>query len=204
MSVMKRILFSAIGLFIFALHVVSASAQSKDLTRIKLTYSAMSAATLVTWVAKDAGIFQKHGLDVGLVYISGGTMAMATTIAGETQITQGAGTGSILAKLSGADTVMIASILDTTNQSLMVLPEIRSAQELRGKRLGVTRYRSLIDFGTRRYLQHVGFDPEKDVRILQIGGLPGNLAGLQGGTVQSGAISFPPVNPAQIIRYPQV
>jgi len=42
-------------------------AQSKDLTRIKLTYSAMSAATLVTWVAKDAGIFQKHGLDVGLV-----------------------------------------------------------------------------------------------------------------------------------------
>jgi NitT/TauT family transport system substrate-binding protein len=201
MSVMKRILFSATALFMFALHVASASAQSKDLTRIKLTYSAMSAATLVTWVAKDAGIFQKHGLDVGLVYISGGTMAMATTIAGETQITQGAGTGSILARLSGADTVMIASILDTTNQSLMVLPEIRTAQELRGKRLGVTRYGSLSDFGTRRYLQQVGLDPEKDVRILQIGGLPEILAAMQGGSIQGGAISSPTLTRAKLLGY---
>ncbi len=176
----------------------SALAQLKP---IKVTYSAMSAASLVTWVAKEAGVFQKHGLDVGLVYIAGGSMAMATTIAGDTQITQGVGSGAILAKLSGADTVMLASILDTTNQSLMVVPEVRTAQDLRGKRLGVTRYGSLSDMGTRRYLQTVGLDPDKDVRILQIGGLPEILAAMQGGSIQGGAISSPTLTRAKMLGY---
>src|SRR5690349_20895120 len=114
-----------------------ASTQSKDLSRIRVSYSSIGAASWSTWVAKDVAIFPKFGLDVGLIYIGGGPRAMSTTIANETQITQGAGTGSILAKLAGADTVMIASILDTTPQSLMVIPEIRSPQDLRGKKLGV-------------------------------------------------------------------
>jgi len=198
---MRRLIILTLFALLLPFNRHDGFAQSKDLTRIKLTYSAMSAATLVTWVAKDAGIFQKHGLDVGLVYISGGTMAMATTIAGETQITQGAGTGSILAKLSGADTVMIASLLDTTNQSLMVLPDIRAPQDLKGKRLGVTRYGSLSDFGTRRYLQQVGLVPEKDVQILQIGGLPEILAAMQGGSIQGGAISSPTLTRAKLLGY---
>ena len=190
-----------IFLSICAVQSGQAFAQVKELTRIKVTYSAMSAASLVTWVAKDAGIYQKHGLDVGLVYISGGSMAMATTIAGETQFTQGVGSGSILAKLSGADTVMLASVLDTINQSLMVGAEIRSAQDLRGKRLGVTRYGALTDFGTRRYLQTVGLEPDKDVRIMQIGGLPEILAAMQAGAIQGGAISSPTMTRAKLLGY---
>jgi NitT/TauT family transport system substrate-binding protein len=195
---MKRNLFGAIFLVLVMLANGPAMAQLKA---IKATYSAMSAASLVTWVAKDAGIFQKHGLDVGLVYISGGSMAMATTIAGETQFTQGVGSGSILAKLSGADTVMLASVLDTINQSLMVVPEIRGAPDLRGKRLGVTRYGALTDFGTRRYLQTVGLDPDKDVRIMQIGGLPEILAAMQAGAIQGGAISSPTLTRAKLLGY---
>ena len=190
-----------IFLSICAVQSGQAFAQVKELTRIKVTYSTMSAASLVTWVAKDAGIYQKHGLDVGLVYISGGSMAMATTIAGETQFTQGVGSGSILAKLSGADTVMLASVLDTINQSLMVGAEIRSAQDLRGKRLGVTRYGALTDFGTRRYLQTVGLEPDKDVRIMQIGGLPEILAAMQAGAIQGGAISSPTLTRAKLLGY---
>lgn len=178
-----------------------ATAASAQLKPIKVTYSAMSAASLVTWVAKDAGIFQKHGLEVGLVYIAGGSVAMATTIAGDTQFTQGIGSGAILAKLSGADTVMLASVLDTTNQSLMVVPEVRTAQDLRGKRLGVTRYGSLSDFGTRRYLQTVGLEPDKDVRIMQIGGLPEILAAMQSGAIQGGAISSPTLTRAKMLGY---
>lgn len=193
----RKLLLVVVSMFVGVM-VDAASAQLRPL---KVTYSAMSAASLVTWVAKDAGIFQKHGLDVGLVYIAGGSMAMATTIAGDTQITQGIGSGAILAKLSGADTVMLASILDTTNQSLMVVPDVRTAQDLRGKRLGVTRYGSLSDFGIRRYLQTVNLDPEKDVRIMQIGGLPEILAAMQGGSIQGGAISSPTLTRAKMLGY---
>jgi NitT/TauT family transport system substrate-binding protein len=176
-------------------------AQSKEPIRLRITYSSISAASLVTWVAKDAGIFQKYGLDVGLIYIGGGTMAMSTTISGETQITQGAGTGSILARLSGADTVMFATILDTTPQSLMVQPDIRGPRDLKGKRLGITRFGSLSDFGVRKYLQIVGLDPDKDVRLIQMGGLPEILSGIQAGAIQGGALSSPALSKAKLLGY---
>jgi len=175
-------------------------AQSKDV-RLRVTYSSISAASLVTWVAKDAGIFQKHGLDVGLVYIGGGTLAMSTTLSGETQITQGAGTGSILARLSGSDAVIFATILDTTPQSLMVQPEIRGPQDLKGKKLGITRFGSLSDFGVRKYLQTVGLEPERDVTILQMGGIPEILGGMQGGAINGGALSSPALTKAKQLGY---
>jgi NitT/TauT family transport system substrate-binding protein len=141
---------------------------------------------------------------VGLIYIGGGPRAMSTTIANETQITQGAGTASILAKLAGADTVMIASILDTTPQSLMVIPEIRSPQDLKSKKLGVTRFGALNDFGVRKYLQKIGLEPEKDVTILQLGGLPEILGAMQGGSIQGGALSSPILTKAKQLGYKEI
>jgi NitT/TauT family transport system substrate-binding protein len=193
----KRLLFSVVFIiFPFSF----CYAQSKDI-RLKITYSSISAASLVTWVAKDAGIFQKHGLDVGLVYIGGGTLAMSTTLAGETQITQGAGTGSILARLSGSDAVIFATILDTTPQSLMVQPDIRGPQDLKGKKLGITRFGSLSDFGVRKFLQTVGLEPVKDVTIVQMGGIPEILGGMQGGAIHGGALSSPALTKAKQLGY---
>ena len=178
--------------------------QSRELTRIRVSYSSIGAASLSTWVAVDAGIFNKHGLDVGLIYIGGGPRAMSTTIANETQITQGAGTGSILAKIGGADTVMFATLLNTTPQSLMVHPDLRSPQELKGKKLGVTRFGALSDFGVRKYLQKINLEPEKDVAILQLGGLPEILAAMQSGAIHGGALSSPALTKAKHLGFKEL
>ncbi|HEY7167479.1 MAG TPA: ABC transporter substrate-binding protein [Candidatus Binatia bacterium] len=201
---MKSFLRLVFVLMFLTLLPAWSSAQSKDLARIRVSYSSIGAASWSTWVAKDVGIFPRFGLDVGLIYIGGGPRAMSTTIANETQITQGAGTGSILARLAGADTVMIASILDTTPQSLMVIPEIRSPQELKGKKLGVTRFGALSDFGVRKYLQKIGLDPDKDVTILQLGGLPEILGAMQGGSIQGGALSSPILTKAKQLGYKEM
>ena len=179
-------------------------AQSKDLTRMRVSYSSIGAASLATWVGTDTGIFNKHGLDVSLVYIGGGPRAMATTIANETQITQGAGTGSILAKLGGADTVMFATIIDTTPQSLVVIQDIRGPQDLKGKKLGVTRFGALSDFGVRKYLEKVGLDADKDVTILQLGGLPEILAAIQSGAIHGGALSSPALTKAKQLGFREI
>ena len=155
---------SSIALVLILLLPCSVFAQPKEGVKVRVSYSVISAASLVTWVAKDAGIFRKHGLDVDLIYIGSATKAVSATISGDTPITQGAGTGSVLARLSGADTVWVGSILDTTNQSLVVVPAIRTPQDLRGKTLGVTRFGSLSDFGVRKYLQTVGLG-SRGVRI---------------------------------------
>ena len=175
--------------------------QPKEGTKLRVSYSVISAASLVTWVAKDAGIFRKHGLDADLIYIGSATKAVSATISGDTPITQGAGTGSVLARLSGADTVWVASILDTTNQSLVVVPAIRAPQDLRGKTLGVTRFGSLSDFGVRKYLQSIGMDPDRDVKILQMGGLPETLAAMQGGFIHGGALSSPILTKAKMLGF---
>lgn len=175
--------------------------QNKEPSRIRVSYSSIGAASLPTWLALDAGIFQKYGLDVGLIYIGGGPRAMSTTIANETQITQGAGTGSILAKLGGADTVMFATLLDTTPQSLMTHATIRSPQDLKGKKLGVTRFGALSDFGVRKYLQKIGLDAEKDLTILQLGGLAEILAALQSGAIHGGALSSPALTKAKQLGF---
>ena len=197
----QRLVIVAISLSLFPAVLF---AQTKELTRLRVTYSSIGAASLPTWVATDAGIFNKHGLDVGLIYIGGGPRAMATTIANETQITQGAGTGSILAKLGGADTVMIATIIDTSPQSLMVIPDIRSPQDLRGKKLGVTRFGALSDFCVRKYLQKVHLEAEKDVAIMQIGGLPEILAAMQSGAIHGGALSSPAMTKARQVGFKEM
>lgn len=181
-----------------------ALAQTKELTRIRMSYSSVGAASLSTWVAVDAGLFNKHGLDVGLIYIGGGPRAMATTMANETQITQGAGVGSILAKVSGADAVMFATLLDTTPQSLMVHPDLKSPLELKGKKIGVTRFGALSDFGVRKYLEKINLQPEKDVAILQLGGLPEILAAMQNGAIHGGALSSPALTKAKHLGFKEL
>ena len=195
---MRRI-FLAVALLVAFPCVVFG--QPKEGTKLRVSYSVISAASLVTWVAKDAGIFRKHGLDADLIYIGSATKAVSATISGDTPITQGAGTGSVLARLSGADTVWVASILDTTNQSLVVVPAIRAPQDLRGKTLGVTRFGSLSDFGVRKYLQSIGMDPDRDVKILQMGGLPETLAAMQGGFIHGGALSSPILTKAKMLGF---
>lgn len=197
---------SIVGCLSVALLLVPslAFAQSKDLTRIRMSYSSIGAASLSTWVAVDAGIFNKHGLEVGLIYIGGGPRAMSTTMANETQITQGAGVGSILAKVGGADAVMFATLLDTTPQSLMVHPDVKSPQELKGKKLGVTRFGALSDFGIRKYLEKVNLQPEKDVAILQLGGLPEILAAMQNGAIHGGALSSPALTKAKHLGFKEL
>lgn len=192
---------SSIALVFILLLPGSLFAQPKEGVKLRVGYSVISAASLVTWAAKDAGIFRRQGLDVDLIYIGSATKAVAATISGDTPITQGAGTGSVLARLSGADTVWVGTILDTTNQSLVVVPAIRAAQDLRGKTLGVTRFGSLSDFGLRKYLQSVGMDPDRDVKILQMGGLPETLAAMQGGFIQGGPLSSPILTKAKMLGF---
>jgi NitT/TauT family transport system substrate-binding protein len=201
---MRRYIALVIIAIIFLCYRNDGFTQSKELTRVRVSYSSIGAASLSTWVAADAGIFHKHGLDVGLIYIGGGPRAMSTTIANETQITQGAGTGSILARLGGADTVTVATLLDTTPQSLMANTNIRSPQDLKGKKLGVTRFGALSDFGLRKYLQKVGLDAEKDVTILQLGGLPEILAALQSGAIHAGTLSSPALTKAKQLGFKEM
>ena len=161
-------------------------------TKLNAAYSAESSWSLATWVAYDGGFFKKYGLDVDLILIRSAATITAAMIAGEAPMIQLGGNGPIQAALQGADTVNVLTLVPLIPQSLVVTPDIKTAEDLKGKRFGVSRFGALSDLVIRRYLRNFGLDPAKDVTIVQIGGIPEQLAAMKAGVISGGSMS-PPV-----------
>jgi NitT/TauT family transport system substrate-binding protein len=113
-------------------------------------------------------------------------------LAGEAPMIQLGGNGTIQAALQGADCVNVLTLVPIIPQSLVVTPNIKTPEDLKGKRIGVSRFGALSDLVVRRYLRKFGLDPVKDVTIVQIGGIPELLAAMKAGAISGGSMS-PPV-----------
>lgn len=161
--------------------------------KLRIAYAAVTAAFSIPWIAKEAGIFQRHGLDVELVYIASGSRAVQTLVGGSIDVAAIGGPAGVDAKLAGADTVYVAIPVNKVIVFTVAEPKIQRVEELRGKNIGVTRVGTVTDFFTRIYLRQNGLVPDKDVMIRQMGGLPEIVAGLKAGQIQGGTFGFPAV-----------
>jgi NitT/TauT family transport system substrate-binding protein len=130
------------------------------------------------WLAKDAKIFEKHGLNVDVVLIESGVTTVQALTAGETQIAMGGGTVAVSSNLAGSDIISIASIESRLPYALLAQKEIKSIDQLKGKRLAVSRFGSASDLAARLILQRYGLTPDKDVTLLQTGGTSTRLSAL--------------------------
>lgn len=182
---MKRALIFA-TLALFALHN-AAQAQTK---RIAAGYSAISATQVGFYIAKDAKIFEKYGLFVDPVYVAGGSRMAQAIIAGEFALAL-AGGNIVNVDLAGADIVIIGGVVNVPSFYLYVQPAIKRHEDLKGKTLGVTRYGASTDVSLRAYLKKVSLEPDRDVKIIQMGGQPEIVAGMQAGVVQGGILTSP-------------
>ncbi len=168
----------------------SVSAATKTAIPLRVAYSSISGAGIVTWIAADKGLFAKHGLNVELIYVAG-SQAMQSLLGGTTVMGIQGIEPVFRVNLHGSDTVMIFGIVTKPTFSIIVRPEIKEYRELKGKPMGVTRYGSSTDMLLRLTLEKWGFKPEIDVPILQMGGVPPILAGMQSGTIFGGPLSLP-------------
>lgn len=182
----KRLCQSLILLVVLFSFVVHSHAQ-----KLRSAYGALGGTFLPMWVTHDAGLFKKHGLDVDLVFVTGGTMAVTAIASGQTPIA-GAGASMVPIAGSGADIVFIADMVDMP-YFLVARPEIRTKEDLRGKRAGISRFGSSSDFATRMALEALGLVPDRDVAILQIGAVPDRFAAMENNIVQATVLT-PPIN----------
>ena len=149
--------------------LASASAHAQ-LTRLKTSYSALNANMAAYWLAKEAKIFEKHGLSVDVVLIESGVTTVQALTAGETQIAMGGGTVAVSSNLAGSDIVSISSIESRMPYALLTQKEIKTFEQLKGKKMAVSRFGSASDLAARLILQRYGLIPDKDVTLLQTGG----------------------------------
>jgi NitT/TauT family transport system substrate-binding protein len=175
----------------------SDAADSTGLRKIRMAFTSLSAVMMPPWLAREAGIFNKYGLEVEVIATPTGVEGMNALIAGEVQFLQISGGTTASAALGGADVMIVGTAVDTLVQNLMARPEIEKAEQLRGKSLGITRFGTSIDVGARIALRHFGLVPEKDVAIVQIGGMESLVPALQGNRIQAAILSYPAITLAK-------
>ena len=181
------------GVCIFVLFAVVPTHAADAPQKLRVAYAAITAAFSIPWIAKDAGIFQRHGLDVELVYIAAGSRAVQTLVGGSIDVAAIGGPAGVDARLAGADTVYIAIPVNRVIVFTVAAPQIQRVEELRGKSIGVTRIGTVTDYFTRLYLRQNGLVPDRDVMVRQTGGLPETVAALKAGQVHAGTFGFPAV-----------
>ena len=161
---------------------------------IKFGYAALNAGQVAPWIAKEAGYLSKYGIEADLIYIPA-VAATQALIAGEIQLAQVTGVSTAGAILAGADVRIIASVQNKLAGTIYTRPEITSPEQLKGKRLGISRFGALSDTAVSIFLQRFGLKRNTDVAVVQMGGLPEIVTALERGAIQAGF-----ANPPQTTR----
>ena len=171
---------------IILLNVRAGSAQEMSLRAV---YNALSGVMAPIWVAQDAGLFTKQGLNIDLKYLAA-TTAVQGMVGGGEEVGL-VGNQGIDAKLEGADLTYVASSLPVFVFQLYARPEIKTVSDLRGKVVAVTQPAASTDYAMRIVLKRNGLEPDKDVRILYAQDINGVLTSVSAGNAAAGIMSAP-------------
>jgi len=159
--------------------------------RMRIGYSSISGAYVGIWVAHDAGFFAKEGLEDQIILIPNGTQLAQVTVAGEVDIASLGGAAALAAALSGADFKVIGANVNKLIFSLYARPDIKRVEDLKGKKIGITRIGTSADISARYALRQHKLDPQKDVILLQLGAISSVAGALKAGTIDAGMVSPP-------------
>jgi NitT/TauT family transport system substrate-binding protein len=162
-----------------------APVQSQPRLSVRVGYTAMVPSQSVAWIAYEAGIFDRHGLDISLHYINGGPAGLAALLSGELDTLVVGASSIVRSGIQGTDAVMIAGTKPQLLGAIIGRPDIRSPQELRGKRIGVATRASNSELVARVGLMANGVDPDADITYLAVGSGGPRLTAMQQGTVDA-------------------
>jgi NitT/TauT family transport system substrate-binding protein len=168
---------------------------------LRIPYTAVSVVNAPLWVAKDAGDFEREGVNVEVEYIATGTTVTQAMVSGELGLAHSGLESLVTAGLAGADVVGLAASTDRFIFRLYGAPELTGLPDLRGKWVAVSRLGTSTDAVVRLLLQRGGLEPDRDVAIVQAGGVPEIFAALESGAVSAGILSPPIIFRAEAAGY---
>jgi ABC-type nitrate/sulfonate/bicarbonate transport system substrate-binding protein len=179
-------------IFLIAVVIISfrAEAAEKELQKLTTGYTPIAGAALPFFIAVEEKIFQKYGLEVSPVFMGGSPLINSAILAGEFPIGYTGGGAVISSRLSGSDLTAIASPLPVLTIDGWSRPEIKSIGDLRGRRVGVTRFGASSYFSALSMLEAGGVKPS-EVTFIQNGGVGESYAALLGGRVDVCMIGYP-------------
>jgi ABC-type nitrate/sulfonate/bicarbonate transport system substrate-binding protein len=142
------------------------------------------------WVAKDLRIFEKYGLDVEVIMITGSARSVAALLGGSTQFATGSATGPLAAAAKGSDIKILAASYNKFPYAFVVKPDIRTPKELRGKKINILNYGGSNDLALQLALKEWGLKLA-DAQIIVGGDAPTRLGSLMAGRTDATILSPP-------------
>lgn len=186
---MQRVLKFA-ALVMLCVFSAGAHAAQPDLVKLTVGYTPITAATLPFFIAIDEKLFQKHGLEVVPVFFGGTPLIVSAMMAGEFPIGLTGGGGIVSSRLAGSDLTVIGSYLQVLTINGMAKPEIKSINDLKGKKIAVSRIGASTYFAAVAMLDSRGMKPT-DVLFIQAGGNAESFAALTNGAVDAAMLGYP-------------
>jgi ABC-type nitrate/sulfonate/bicarbonate transport system substrate-binding protein len=174
----------AVLVSVLALHNLVAAAD-----KVRIGYTSPTPNHGVLWVADTSNLLKKNNLDLEIVYMPG-NISLPSLLSGEIQFAQMTGALMSPARLQGADPVMLASVQDYLDDRIVARPTFKSIEELKGKRIGISRFGAASHMRVLNLLPRFGLG-EKDVTFLQIGDTPARVVALVGGSIDASSFSPP-------------
>jgi len=163
---------------------------SAQLAPLNFVYTGSGSQSDALKFSYEAGFFRKRGLDLTMLYVTSGITTTQTIVSGAASAATTTATDALRAIAAGAPMKIIMVNIDQFQHLFIARPEIKSAKDMKGKKIAVSRYGAFSDIQTRFVVRQWGMDPDKDVQILQIGNSSARAAALASGGVD-GAIVTP-------------
>jgi NitT/TauT family transport system substrate-binding protein len=167
-------------------------AQNKPLKKIRVGVPSVGMGNIIIFVTKEGKLFEKHGLDAEVITVMGSGIGSKALISGNLDIIPIATPTVIAANLAGADMAILAHTMPAVVHALMVRPDIKKPEDLKGKKIGVSSLGSLTDFLVRSIAKKKGLNPDRDVTFITTGGSDTErVMALKAGSVEASALSHP-------------
>ena len=186
---MLRVEKLALG-FAFLL-AFTAVAQGQSLPKVRAAYTSIGIQFDPVYILKELELPRKHGVDAEILFVPVSSRAVQAALAGEIQFITSAGVANINANMSGADFVGLTATLNTFVFKIIASPELKKPEQLKGKKVGISRLGGASDFSIRYALTRWGLVPDKDVAIIQVGGEQEEFLALQNKAVDAVVLSEP-------------
>jgi ABC-type nitrate/sulfonate/bicarbonate transport system substrate-binding protein len=186
---MMRNIFPAIYFLLLAPVLTHAASTPDKLVGI---HSARVMSQSLPWMAEEAGLFKKHNIDFNLVFISSSSIVTAALLGGDAEMTLTGGIGNVIAYVRGStDVVFVGGVKNVMTQSLVAGGALKRPEDLKGKRIAVSRIGGNTHYFTIQALRRHGLEPNRDFSFMQSGGDPEALAALMSGNVEAAALTPP-------------
>jgi NitT/TauT family transport system substrate-binding protein len=167
------------------------TAHAQTLPKIRVAYTSIGIQFDPVYIMKELDLPRKNGVDAEVLFVPVSSRAIQAALAGEIHFITSGGVANINANATGADFVGLTATLNTFVFKILANPELKKVEQLKGKKVGISRLGGASDFSIRYALTHWGLTPDKDVAIIQVGGEQEEFLALQNKAIDAAILSEP-------------